>query len=85
MQKARDVIGSEGQQFTAPKPDEKIMEFALNALRIGRGSGFGQGAVAFAKRRSITRQGGKGGQQMGIGGGDKQTAKQREKPRSCSR
>jgi hypothetical protein len=61
------------------------MEFALNALRIGRGSGFGQGAVAFAKRRGITRQGGKGGQQMGIRRSHEQTTEQREKPRSFSR
>ena len=60
MQEARDVIGSEGQQFAAPKANEKIVEFALNALRIRRGGGLSQGAVAFAKRRGITWQGGKG-------------------------
>ena len=85
MQEARDVIGSEGQQFAAPKADEKIVEFALNALRIRRGGGLSQGAVAFAKRRSITRQGSEGGQQMGIRGSHEQTAKQREKPRSFGR
>jgi hypothetical protein len=85
MQKARDVIRSEGQQFAAPKANEQIVEFALNALRIGGGGGLSQGAVAFAKRRGITRQGGEGGQQMGIRGSHEQTAKEREKPRSFGR
>jgi hypothetical protein len=84
MQKARDVIRSEGQQFAAPEADEQIVEFALNALRIGGGGGLSQGAVAFAKRRGITRQGSKGGQQMGIGRGHEQTTKQGEKPRPFS-
>ena len=57
----------------------------MNALRIGGSGGLSQGTVTFAKRRGITRQGGKGGQQMGIGGRDEQTAKEREKPRSFGR
>jgi hypothetical protein len=85
MEEARDVIGSKGQQFTAPEADKKIVKFTLNALRIGSGGGFGERAIAFAKRRGITRQSGKGSQQMGIWGSDQQTTKQGEKPRPFSR
>ncbi|MFN7451968.1 MAG: hypothetical protein ACK5R5_03585, partial [Alphaproteobacteria bacterium] len=42
----------------AAKPDEKIVEFALYPHGIGGGGGFGQRAVAFAKRGGIARQGG---------------------------
>ena len=83
MQKARDVIGREGQQLTAAKPDEKIVEFTLNALRIGCGGSFSKRAGAFAKRGRIARQGSQGSQQMGVRGSDQQPAKQRKEPRPC--
>jgi hypothetical protein len=78
MQEARDVIGREGQQLTAPEPDKQIVEFTLNAQGVGGSGSFSESAGAFAKRGGITRQGGESMQQMRVRRGNQQTPKQRE-------
>lgn len=67
VQKPRDVERGEGQQLTAPNPDEKLEELARDVCGISLCRGSGKHSIGLTKGRVVTRQTGQQVQHFPIG------------------